>query len=424
MSKNTIIKVEGLSKQYMLNKSALQKSDTLYGNFLNGLRNVKNITQKKEMIEFWALKDVSFEIEKGARVGIIGRNGAGKSTLLKILSRITPPTKGRIEYSGRMASLLEVGTGFHGDLSGRENIYLNGSILGMTKHEIDRKFDEIVDFAEIEKFLDTPVKRYSSGMYVRLAFAIAANLESDILIVDEVLAVGDASFQKKCLGKMEQVSENEGRTVLFVSHSISTVKKLCNHGILLQSGKMLQDGDIQSIINSYEDLQNVNLNTENHLLAGYKYYSENITKEEFSIISVKLKSIDDKLIEGIYTYQGFNIETEFYSPREVELGSFNLFIKTSDDIIVLRFGTLPDQGVNFPFKKGVNKITLTIPKIPLPQGNYLVSIGLAIPMREWLLNTKEYFSLEVDENDIFNSGYHPILENSVAVTDYSWQINK
>ena len=237
MSQNPIIKVEGLSKKYLLNKSTLQKSDTLFGTFINGLKNAKNITQKKQTEEFWALKDVSFEIQQGDRVGIIGRNGAGKSTLLKILSRITPPTKGRIEITGRLASLLEVGTGFHGDLSGRENIYLNGSILGMTKREIESKFDEIVDFAEIEKFLDTPVKRYSSGMYVRLAFAIAAHLEPEILIVDEVLAVGDAAFQKKCIGKMKDVSTS-GRTILFVSHHMASIQSLCNKAIVLKKGEV------------------------------------------------------------------------------------------------------------------------------------------------------------------------------------------
>lgn len=421
MSEDSIIKVEGLGKKYLLNKNTGQKSDTLYGSFINGLKNAKSLTQKKPTEEFWALKDVSFEIKQGDRVGIIGRNGAGKSTLLKILSRITPPTKGTIEISGRLASLLEVGTGFHGDLSGRENIYLNGSILGMTKREIDSKFDEIVDFAEIEKFLDTPVKRYSSGMYVRLAFAIAAHLESDILIVDEVLAVGDASFQKKCLGKMEHVSKDEGRTVLFVSHAISTVKKLCNHGILLQSGNMIQSGKINTIIDKYEELQNFNLSSGNFLLAGYKYYSENKNVDEFSIISVQLKTAENKIVDNVTTFGSLKIETEFYSPREVQFGSINLFIKTSDDTVVLRFGTLPDQAVDFPFKKGLNKITLYIPKLPLPCGKYSVSIGLAIPMREWLLNTKDYFALEVEENDIFNSGYHPILENSVAVTDYTWE---
>lgn len=251
MSNSSIIKVDKLSKRYLINKNVSQKSDTLYGSLLSGLRNVKNITKKQETEEFWALQDISFEVKQGDRVGVIGRNGAGKSTLLKILSRITPPTKGKIEYTGRMASLLEVGTGFHGDLSGRENIYLNGSILGMTRHEIDSKLDEIVDFSEVENFIDTPVKRYSSGMYVRLAFAVAANLEPDILIVDEVLAVGDAAFQKKCLGKMNDVSNKEGRTILFVSHNMGAIQNLCNKGLYLNKGHLHSYGDINDIVSNY-----------------------------------------------------------------------------------------------------------------------------------------------------------------------------
>ncbi|MDZ4401101.1 ABC transporter ATP-binding protein [Prosthecobacter sp.] len=201
--------------------------------------------------DFWALKDVSFEVKPGEVVGIIGRNGAGKSTLLKILSRITEPTTGRITLRGRVASLLEVGTGFHPELTGRENIYLNGAILGMTKVEIKSKFDEIVAFAEIEKFLDTPVKRYSSGMYVRLAFAVAAHLEPEILIVDEVLAVGDAEFQNKCLGKMEGVARNEGRTVIFVSHDMRKMTALCKHGILLNAGRVELAGSMSEVANAY-----------------------------------------------------------------------------------------------------------------------------------------------------------------------------
>lgn len=201
--------------------------------------------------DFWALKDVSFEVNQGDRIGIIGRNGAGKSTLLKILSRITEPTTGSIRIKGRVASLLEVGTGFHPELTGRENIFLNGAILGMGRAEIKKKFDEIVDFAEIEKFLDTPVKRYSSGMYVRLAFAVAAHLEPEILVVDEVLAVGDFAFQKKCLGKMEDVSAKEGRTVLFVSHNMAMVKNLCSRGIVLNDGCKVSDTIVDSAISDY-----------------------------------------------------------------------------------------------------------------------------------------------------------------------------
>ena len=201
----------------------------------------------------WSLRDLEFEIQQGDAVGIIGRNGAGKSTLLKLLSRVTSPTTGKIKANGRIASLLEVGTGFHPELTGRENIYLNGAILGMRKKEIDRKFDEIVDFSGVERYIDTPVKRYSSGMYVRLAFAVAAHLESEILIVDEVLAVGDAEFQKKCLGKMNQVSKGEGRTVLFVSHNIPSIRELCKKGILLQNGKLVVYSEVENVLSRYLD---------------------------------------------------------------------------------------------------------------------------------------------------------------------------
>ena len=216
-------------------------------NRLKGFRSVED----PEDQSFWALKDVSFEVERGEVVGIVGSNGAGKSTLLKILSRIVEPTEGTIRLRGRVASLLEVGTGFHPELSGRENIYLNGAILGMKKAEIDRKFDEIVAFSEIEKFLDTPVKRYSSGMYVRLAFAVAAHLEPEILIVDEVLAVGDFAFQKKCLGKMHDVATGAGRTILFVSHNMSALSQLCKRGVLLEKGLVTAIGPVKEVIQSY-----------------------------------------------------------------------------------------------------------------------------------------------------------------------------
>jgi lipopolysaccharide transport system ATP-binding protein len=215
---------------------------------------------------FWALRDLNFRIEQGDRVGLIGRNGAGKSTLLKILSRITAPTEGRIGIKGRVASLLEVGTGFHPELTGRENVFLNGAILGMKRCEVARKFDEIVTFSEIEKFIDTPVKRYSSGMYVRLAFAVAAHLDSDILLADEVLAVGDTAFQKKCLGKMEDVSRNEGRTVVFVSHNMSSIKQLCINGLLLFEGSIKENADIKTVITSYLDT-----NINNELILNNQY---------------------------------------------------------------------------------------------------------------------------------------------------------
>lgn len=261
----TVIKVENLGKKYLLSHQAqrqpyvalrdviAERTAALGRKLLHPFRNSSLITHHSSQEEFWALKDVSFEIKQGDRVGIIGRNGAGKSTLLKILSRIVEPTTGRVKIKGRVASLLEVGTGFHPELTGRENIYLNGAILGMTRVEIKKKFDEIVDFAEIEKFLDTPVKRYSSGMYVRLAFAVAAHLEPEILLVDEVLAVGDAQFQKKCLGKMEDVSTKEGRTVLFVSHNMGAISLLCQKTISIITGKIIGYGNTADVIKKYSD---------------------------------------------------------------------------------------------------------------------------------------------------------------------------
>ena len=245
-----VISVENLSKRYLVGHRAERTMDERFPNFRDVLeRHLRNaarkaadvargrqVVQGDQIEEFWALKDVSFEVQEGEVLGIIGRNGAGKSTLLKILSRITEPTSGRVTLRGRVASLLEVGTGFHPELTGRENIFLNGAILGMSRAEIRKKFDEIVAFAEIEKFLDTPVKRYSSGMYVRLAFAVAAHLEPEILIVDEVLAVGDAEFQKKCLGKMNDVSRRDGRTVLFVSHNMAAIGELAHRAVLLDKG--------------------------------------------------------------------------------------------------------------------------------------------------------------------------------------------
>lgn len=253
----SVISVEKLSKRYIIDHQKQERYTTLRDVLANGVKRrfgkllhpaAKQDDSEHE--EFWALKDVSFDIQQGDRVGIIGRNGAGKSTLLKVLSRITEPTSGRVSIKGRVASLLEVGTGFHPELSGRENIFLNGAILGMSKAEIKNKFDEIVAFAEVERFLDTPVKRYSSGMYMRLAFAVAAHLEPEILIVDEVLAVGDAQFQKKCLGKMEEVGK-DGRTVLFVSHNMAMISNLCQKGIFLESGKIALQGDVSQVIRKY-----------------------------------------------------------------------------------------------------------------------------------------------------------------------------
>jgi len=250
---SAIITVENLGKKYRLRHQKSETYATLRDTIVNGAKNIFSPDRKNKSTveEFWALKDVSFEINQGDRVGIIGSNGAGKSTLLKILSRVVHPTKGRITMEGKMASLLEVGTGFHPELSGRENIYLNGVILGMTRKEIQKKFDEIVAFSEIDKFLDTPVKRYSSGMFVRLAFSVAVHMEPDILIVDEVLAVGDANFQKKSAAKMESISKDEGRTILFVSHNMPAMENLCPTSIYLEHGTVKKIGKTNEVVTEY-----------------------------------------------------------------------------------------------------------------------------------------------------------------------------
>ncbi len=250
-----VIKVENLGKKYIISHQQ-EKYTALRDVMVNSVKTAaKAITGKETLLpkkeEFWALKNISFDVNEGDRIGIIGRNGAGKSTLLKLLSRITEPTEGKIKIKGKISSLLEVGTGFHQELTGKENIMLNGAVLGMSKKEILKKMDDIVNFSGVEKFLDTPLKRYSSGMYVRLAFAVAANLETEILLVDEVLAVGDAEFQKKCLGKMDDLSKKEGRTVLFVSHNMSMITSLCSRCILLENGGIVKDGIVSDVIMHY-----------------------------------------------------------------------------------------------------------------------------------------------------------------------------
>jgi lipopolysaccharide transport system ATP-binding protein len=327
---STIIKVENLSKAYQLGQfstGTLSRDLERWWAIKTGKEDPflkigeENIRNKKGNSDFvWSLKDLSFDIEEGSTVGIIGKNGAGKSTLLKILSQVTSPTTGKIKIKGRLASLLEVGTGFHPELTGRENIFLNGAILGMRKHEIIKKFDEIVDFSGVERYIDTPVKRYSSGMYVRLAFAVAAHLESEILIVDEVLAVGDADFQKKCMGKMGQISHGEGRTILFVSHNMSSVAKLCKKGILLVDGKIESIGGIGQIIDSYINNSKLSLNSTNNSSFHFQLSEVKMIDEKYNevfsldvnnkigikITIKKLSNLYKSLICGLNFYNEFS----------------------------------------------------------------------------------------------------------------------
>ncbi|BAZ10232.1 ABC transporter-related protein [Calothrix sp. NIES-4071] len=380
-----VIKVENLSKKYVI-----QHQQDSYKTFRGAITDAaKSLTKainprhkeeaKLVREEFWALNDVSFEIQQGDRVGIIGRNGAGKSTLLKILSRITEPTSGKIRISGRVASLLEVGTGFHPELTGRENIFLNGAILGMSKLEIQRKFDEIVDFAEIEKFLDTPVKRYSSGMYVRLAFAVAAHLEPEILIVDEVLAVGDAQFQKKCLGKMEEVGK-QGRTVLFVSHNMGTITQLCTTGIYLAAGKVVQLGNINSVIGKYL-AQGSSNNGKMTLVNNI----EQVRKKK-KLFFKQVCLVNDEYVESseLDVRYPFYVKFDYEVTQPVNNVDLSIRIHTSDGIAVLTSNQSDNTyGENLKTRNiGSYEASIEIPGMFLMPGSYMLSIAAHEPMVE------------------------------------------
>src|SRR5450432_769328 len=346
-----IIRVENLSKKFVIAHEAQERYKSLRDVITNRIKGLVKKGEKRyssSSEEFLALDDINFNVYSGDRLGIIGRNGAGKSTMLKILSRITEPSSGRVTIKGRVSSLLEVGTGFHPELTGRENIFLNGAILGMSRAEIRSKFDEIVDFAEVEKFLDTPVKRYSSGMYVRLAFAVAAYLEPDILIVDEVLSVGDAQFQKKCLGKMEDVSKNQGRTVLFVSHQMGTIAQLCDKSILLKKGKIISIGQTNKVIENYINSQS-NTTEGNKFLGGtsgqdfyfkevYSINAEGQTKQDFGfdeeiafLGKIKMNRTPYNLKIGItlQNIQGYYISTSIYELENKDFKSEDLVFKIS-----------------------------------------------------------------------------------------------
>ncbi|MFA6400830.1 MAG: ABC transporter ATP-binding protein [Salinivirgaceae bacterium] len=353
-----ILEIKNISKKYKL-----RGQESPYLTFRDAL--TSGFKKNKTKDEFWALQDVSFDVYPGESIGIIGRNGAGKSTLLKILSRITPTTTGEIISRGRIASLLEVGTGFHAELSGRENIFLNGSILGLTKKEITKQFDAIVDFSGVEKFLDTPLKHYSSGMQLRLAFAVAAHLEPEILIIDEVLAVGDAAFQQKCIGKMDEVSKS-GRTILFVSHNLSQVQTLCNKGILLEEGKQLMQGQIDEVINRYSlnsriSGENRNIDLSRLPRSGPKSESFNFTM--FSIAENKL--YENEMITMRFEYEAKKTITNLHIGFSISsLQNITLIENRST-------ATLKNLEVNEP---GVFSINCTW-KLNLKAGVYHINIG-------------------------------------------------
>ena len=329
-----VIKVENISKQYRLGKIGTGSFAHDFNRWISKIQgkedpylkigDVNDRSSKGESEYVWSLRDISFEIEKGDAVGIIGKNGAGKSTLLKILSQITTPTSGSIKVKGRIASLLEVGTGFHPELTGRENIFLNGAILGMTRNEISKKFDEIVDFAGVERYIDTPVKRYSSGMYVRLAFGVAAHLEPEILIVDEVLAVGDAEFQKKALGKMQDVSKGEGRTVLFVSHNMAAIKNLCQKGILLKNGQIGSIGKVENVLSDY-------LRTEQYENIILSERTDRYGNRNFYFTGISFFDKEDKPIQSTLTREFIKIRLQYKVESHLDFSEMIIGVNFRDE---------------------------------------------------------------------------------------------
>jgi len=333
----------------------------------------------------WSLKDINFEIQQGDAVGIIGKNGAGKSTLLKVLSRVTTPTTGNIKVKGRIASLLEVGTGFHPELTGKENIYLNGAILGMRKHEIKKHFDAIVDFAGVERYIDTPVKRYSSGMYVRLAFAVAAHLESEILIVDEVLAVGDAEFQKKCLGKMGDVSRGEGRTVLFVSHNMAAVKSLCSKGIVLQNGNLRFTGSSIEAVNFYQKSADSDL--------SFEHQGEIESAPGNSNIRILKATISSTKNEVISISTGFNIQIKFFNYKPNINLSLGIVLTSVDEVVISELPCFITE--NKDSKTGVYLINFPVPANLLNAGSYYISLLFGENQREILYRQNQVLQFEI-----------------------------
>jgi lipopolysaccharide transport system ATP-binding protein len=366
--------------------------------------------------DFWALREVFFEVRRGEVLGIIGRNGAGKSTLLKILSRITEPTEGRIRIKGRVASLLEVGTGFHPELTGRENIYLNGAILGMTRAEIKKKFDEIVDFAEIEKFLDTPVKRYSSGMYVRLAFAVAAHLEPEILIVDEVLAVGDAEFQKKCTGRMQDVSQEGGRTILLVSHDLSLIRKLCTRAILLNKGSIVAGGTAEEVCGLY---QTTSLATSEALGAAERP-AVSVKGKTVWIHKIEMRRLDGSISNEFSYNDSFVLRFHLCASATVSRFGLDWFIIDRGRFLAFSKSNTT-QSVEFTKVPGAYECT--VGPLPLSEGVYQITAGIRLHRHEAYWDWwSEALTFEIVHCDPFSTGYPARFDHSgPVVIPHSWE---
>jgi len=420
---DVVIRAEGLGKRYKLGQShqnykmlrhALAEAFTkAFHRVPSKIANNKFSAIKQESNDYiWALNNVSFEIKQGEVLGIIGRNGSGKSTLLKILSRITEPTKGYAEIHGRVGALLEVGTGFHPELTGRENIFLNAAILGMKKVEIKRNFDEIVAFSEIEKFIDTPVKHYSSGMYVRLAFAVAAHLDPEILLIDEVLAVGDVGFQKKCLGKMDDVAK-QGRTVVFVSHNMGAMMQLCPESILLQNGLLISRGASKDIVDQY--LASLSVSGDGSELAHLKDRSGD---GRLRFVNAYLQDEKGKQTHFPIAGHPVDIVLEFIAQENLSHVQFMITLYNSLGIPVTHCD-LDAYGKRIPIAKGNGKIECHIPRLPLPKGRYRIAIGANDDLGH-LDGLSSASTFDVETSSFYPTSYTPPLQHSTVLIDHSW----
>jgi lipopolysaccharide transport system ATP-binding protein len=415
---NIVLKAENLGKRYVIGAARI-RYPTLREALASSIKRLSTPKNRRNETgnTFWALRDISFDIQQGEVVGIIGRNGAGKSTLLKLFAHITEPSEGRVSLDGRVGSLLEVGTGFHPELTGRDNIYMNGAILGMRRTEIDRKFDEIIAFAEIEKFLDTPVKRYSSGMYVRLAFAVAAHLEPEILLVDEVLAVGDAQFQKKCLGKMSDVARG-GRTVLFVSHNMAAIQNLCTKAFLLDAGRLVTHGDVKDVVSEY-------------LLT----FSAQIADASSDLRSLKRSaSIPGVLVEGHLngkpmvghhllpseSHLKFDLNIEL--PEAINRASMCIYL---EDIFGIKiYGVVSRLSLKvIHLDPGRYSINCELDKLPLIPGQYYLGIEFYAGNQalDWL---DRIATLDIEPGDIYGTGELPASSNGYFLAHSDWKIEK
>lgn len=392
--KQLVIKAENISKQYRLGEVGTGTLSHDLNRFWHKIRgnedpylkigesNDRSLKGNSDYV--WSLRNINFQIEQGDAVGIIGRNGAGKSTLLKLLSKVTKPTTGSFKVNGRIASLLEVGTGFNPEMTGRENIYLNGAILGMRRHEISRKMDEIIAFSGVERYIDTPVKRYSSGMYVRLAFAVAAHLESEILIVDEVLAVGDADFQKKCLGKMGEVSQGEGRTVLFVSHNMAAVKSLCNKGILLNKGEIEHQGNSDSCVALYLGGGNVN-----H--SNFTFFNDSGVADIFELKKISITSSEKQNNDFLVENSSLELQTDIIMFAD-DAERYHVTYHINNELGETMFSF---NSKDILLRKGENNLVCIFPKEFFQSGTYMLSLFIVVDKRIAVFIEKDIFSFTV-----------------------------